>query len=218
MPRRNEPTERMCVVTRAVLPTAKLIRFVAAPDGSVVADLRHRLPGRGVWVSARADHVRTAVRKRLFARGLGDDAVVAADLADQVAASLADAAAAALSLARKAGTAIAGFGKVESAIAGREMVVGLIHAAEAAEDGSGKLDRQARARFGDSFPVVRLFAGEQLDLAFGRPNVIHAALLAGPASDNVLLRVDALAEFLGEDWRATGIHEPLPERNASAGT
>jgi hypothetical protein len=38
-----------------------------------------------------------------------------------------------------------------------------------------------------------------LDLAFGRANVIHAALLAGPASDNVLARVRALTAFLGED-------------------
>jgi hypothetical protein len=36
-------------------------------------------------------------------------------------------------------------------------------------------------------------------LAIGRTNVIHAALLAGPAGDNALLRVRALADFLGGD-------------------
>jgi len=38
-----------------------------------------------------------------------------------------------------------------------------------------------------------------LDLAFGRTNVIHAALLAGPASKNVLARVRALLRYLGGD-------------------
>jgi uncharacterized protein len=51
-------------------------------------------------------------------------------------------------------------------------------------------------------PVIRIFTGEQLDLAFGRANVIHAALLAGPASRNTLFRVRSLADFLGEGMGA----------------
>jgi len=56
---RREP-ERICIVTRAVAPVDALIRFVVAPDGAVVPDLRRRLPGRGIWVTAKADHVETA--------------------------------------------------------------------------------------------------------------------------------------------------------------
>ena len=50
MPRR-EP-ERTCIVTRRAAAPAELIRFVVAPDGEVVADLKGRLPGRGAWVTA----------------------------------------------------------------------------------------------------------------------------------------------------------------------
>ena len=32
----------------------ELLRFVLDPDGRVTPDLRNRLPGRGVWVSANA--------------------------------------------------------------------------------------------------------------------------------------------------------------------
>ena len=108
-----------------------------------------------------------------------------------------EAAESALSLARKAGSAVSGFGKVEAAL-GRESVVALIHASEASADGVAKLAAAAK-RAGASPEVISLFKGEQLDLAFGRANVIHAALLAGPASDNVLARVRALTAFLGED-------------------
>src|ERR1700738_3646911 len=89
-------------------PATAMIRFVIAPDGEVVADLRRRLPGRGVWVTAKSDLVATAEKKHLFQRGFGEPVKVAPGLAGRVAGQLATAAESALSLARKAGLAIAG--------------------------------------------------------------------------------------------------------------
>ena len=37
-----------------------MIRFVVAPDRSVVADLTSRLPGRGIWLSVGADVLQAA--------------------------------------------------------------------------------------------------------------------------------------------------------------
>ena len=56
----------MCAVTRAVLPESELIRFVAAPDGSVVADLKAKLPGRGVWIGGERELVAQAVKRNAF--------------------------------------------------------------------------------------------------------------------------------------------------------
>src|SRR5229473_1763845 len=61
---------RLCIATRQVRPVGELIRFVAGPDGAVVPDLKRRLPGRGVWVTARRGAVEEAVRRRAFGRGL----------------------------------------------------------------------------------------------------------------------------------------------------
>ena len=47
-----------------------MVRFVAGPGGEVVPDLKRKLPGRGVWVTARRDLVDKAVTRNLFARGL----------------------------------------------------------------------------------------------------------------------------------------------------
>jgi hypothetical protein len=44
-------------------------------------------------------------------------------------------------------------------------------------------------------PVIEFLMAEQLDLALGRPNVVHAALLAGPASDTCLSRLRRLGRF-----------------------
>ncbi len=214
MPPRNEPATRTCIVTREALPPERLIRFVAAPDGAVVPDLRHRLPGRGVWVRAAAAHVATAEKKRLFARGLQADVTVEPGLSDRVSGLLREAAVSSLSLARKAGELVTGYTKVEAAL--RESpVVALIHAAEAGADGVAKLDAVARRRTegtGAPLPVIRIFESGELDLALGRANVIHAALLAGPAGNNALNRVRALVEYLGGD---EGVGDALSSEGAS---
>jgi len=201
MPPRNEPPTRTCIVTREALPQERLIRFVAAPDGTVVPDLRRRLPGRGVWVKADAAHLRIAEKKRLFARGFEAAVRVEPGLADRVASLLREAALNAVSLARKAGELVIGFTKVDNAL--REgHVAALIHAADAASDGVAKLDAVARrtaAVTGRDMPRIRIFPSQELDLALGRSNVIHAALLAGPAGDNALRCVRFLVDFLDGD-------------------
>ncbi|MEO8669634.1 MAG: RNA-binding protein [Bauldia sp.] len=219
MPKSDQTSARTCIVTRQSASPDALIRFVIAPDGAVVADLRRRLPGRGVWVTASADMVRTAEKKKLFARGFGEPVKVEPGLAERVGDLLAMAAIGALSLARKAGEVVSGFAKVESALRS-DPVVALLHAAEAAPDGSAKLDAAMRRRFGAAgLPVIRCFTGTQLDLAFGRSNVIHAALLAGPASGNVLARVDALIRYLGGNGDETVAARPMSSvSELSAGT
>lgn len=191
--------ERTCVATRRVLPPEALIRFVRAPDGSVVPDLKRSLPGRGVWVSADAGSVRLAVRKKAFARGFKDAVTVDPDLAESVGALLAAHALAMLGFVNKAGLVVCGFAKVEAALA-RENVAALVEASEAGDDGVRKLAQAARrsGRSGEA-RAVRMFAGPQLDLALGRSNVVHAAVLAGPVSAAFLARCDAYARYLGMD-------------------
>ena len=205
MPRRNEPTDRMCVVTREVRPTAELLRFVADPSGEIVLDLRHRLPGRGVWVSARADIIRQAVRKKLFARSLKAAVRSPDDLDERVEKQLRQALLGALSLARKGGGLVTGFDAVSAAIEGGK-VAALIHASEAGADGVGKLQAALR-RKGADVPVLRRLSEPELSLALGRPHVIHAALLAGRAGRLALDLIDQLAWF--HDEPQDGDHSSL---------
>ena len=60
--------ERRDLVTHRVMDESRLIRFVAAPDGTVAPDLARKLPGRGLWVAADRASVSTAAAKGLFAR------------------------------------------------------------------------------------------------------------------------------------------------------
>lgn len=186
---------RMCVATRAVQPVSELIRFVVGPDGEVVADVKSKLPGRGIWVTATRDALLEAVKRKAFSRGFKRDVRLPPDLIDRTERLLERAVLDALAMAGKAGLVAAGFGKTESAL-DHEDVVGLLHAAGAASDGTRKLDAASHRRRSEAPPVVIGFLNSaQLDLALNRPNVVHAALLAGPASETFLARCRRLERF-----------------------
>ena len=189
--------ERTCIATRTRRPVDDLIRFVAAPDGTVVPDLKRNLPGRGVWVTATRQAVAEAVKKKAFGRGLKAEAKADGTLPDMVEGLLARQAREAVSLANKAGLVVSGFDKVEAAI-GRGPVRFVIHASDAAADGVRKLSQAVKRRFGESAAVEMTLRGlnfEELGLALGRSHVIHAALLDGPASRLCVARLRALERY-----------------------
>ena len=202
-------TMRMCAVTREVRPIDELIRFVVAPSGEVMADLKRKLPGRGLWVAASHQAVAEAVRRHQFSKGFKRDVRVASTLAADTEALLVRSVVEALAMAAKAGQVISGFSKVEDALRQRQAEV-LIHASDGAADGIRKLDAVVRQKAGindesNQFPVVTALTSEQLDLALGRSNVIHAALLAGPASKTFLSRSQILVRYrMADDDRTAG--------------
>jgi predicted RNA-binding protein YlxR (DUF448 family) len=205
---------RTSIVDRRAMPIEDLIRFVLAPDGSVVPDLKRSLPGRGVWVEATRAAVERAVEKKLFARALRTGVTVDPGLPALVDRLMCESTLGLLGLARKAGLVVTGFAKVEQAVA-RERLTALVRAAEAGEDGSAKMTAALRRRFGEEIgcPVLRIFTGAQLDLALGRSNVIHAALLAGRASESFLGRALALGRYRGVEAA-----DPMVGPRASRGT
>jgi predicted RNA-binding protein YlxR (DUF448 family) len=196
-PRSAAARERLCVATRSVKPVEGMIRFVVGPEGQLVADLKRRLPGRGVWVTATRRALAEAIRRGAFARSFKRDVRVGPDLAEEVEHLLERAALDALAIAYKAGEVVAGFAQVEAALR-QKPVTALLHAADASPDGVRKIAAAANRRFGPQaahIPMVASFTSAQLDLALGRANVVHAALLAGRASGSFLERCRSLAGF-----------------------
>ena len=203
-PRAAKPgTERMCAVSRQVRPIDELIRFVVAPDGEVVPDLKRKLPGRGLWLTARQATVAEAVRRQVFARGFKRGVKAAPTLAEDTGRLLARSVSDALAIAAKAGQVVSGFAKVEEALAQRS-VAALLHARDGAADGIRKLNarlealrRENEQKTGKSLdiPVIMELTSAELDLALGRSNVIHAAVLAGAASGTFLSRSRILVRY-----------------------
>lgn len=188
---------RLCAATRAARSPEDLIRFVAGPDGVLVPDLARKLPGRGVWVGADKASVTRAVAAKAFARSLKRPVEVAADLPEIVETLLARRALEALSIANKAGQVVVGFAQVDSLLDSGQAVA-LVHGNDAAEGGRDKLDRKFRAVSGaknQPAPVVDAFAIQQISLAMGRTNVVHAGLIQGGATSRFLTEADRLVRY-----------------------
>jgi uncharacterized protein len=195
----DEMNDRTCIVSRRPAGPDELVRFVVGPDGTVVPDLKRNLPGRGCWVTADREHVDKAVKKGAFARALKAQVTVPPDLGGMVDRLLAKSALGALGLARKAGAVALGATKVEAAVrSGAALLV--LHATEASEDGLRKIAQARRATAHIGGPEIRaykLFSEQELGLALGGTNVIHAAVLAGDAGRMAEKRMVALDRYRG---------------------
>lgn len=190
---------RRCLVTHLRAEKTAMIRFVVGPEGEIVPDLALRLPGRGMWLSARRDVLETAVKRGVFARAAKRRVSVPADLAAAVASGLRLRIGETLGLARRAGQAIAGFDKArEWLISGR---AGLV---VAARDGSA----DERARFltagflaamkaGAAVAVVDPLSGADLGRIFARERVVHVALASGRLAATVASDAARLAGIEG---------------------
>ena len=175
---------RRCAVTRERLAKEQMIRFVIGPDRCVVPDIAAKLPGRGIWLSARRDVIETASKRGAFSKAARAQVTVPPDLCAGLCLVLTRRIGDTLGLARRAGQAFAGFVKArEWIVAGR---VGLV---VQAYDGSS----EERARFlggrGAELPVVAPLDGAQLGVIFGREHVVHVVVASGRLA--AMLRVEA---------------------------
>lgn len=169
---------RQCIVTRTLLPTSGMIRFVVAPDKAIIPDIVAKLPGRGLWLEASRQTVQAAVKQSLFAKAARQTVLVEPDLDQRVAALLKRRCLERLALIQKSGQIITGFTKLKSALENNEIAV-LIHAVEAAPDGIKKLAAKKTASTRHTnrpIPVVRSFTGSDLDAALGGSNLTHIGI------------------------------------------
>ena len=209
---------RTCIVTRRQAGPDELIRFVVGPDRVVVPDLKRNLPGRGCWVTADREHVDKAAKKGLFGRAFKAQVTVPADLGGMVDLLLARAALGALGLARKAGALALGATKVEASVrSGAALLV--LHATEASADGLRKIAQARRATAHAGGPEIRaykLFSEQELGLALGGTNVIHAAVLAGDAGRSAEKRMVALDRYRGGSPDELAMFAAIADGNEAA--
>ena len=188
---------RRCIVTRSELSPDDLIRFVADPSGRIVPDIARKLPGRGVWVTGERSAIEAAVKANAFAKSLKRQVMVPPDLPQIIDALFVRRLLNALSLANKAGLVSTGAEKVEKLLdSGR--AVALLHGSDGTSEGRRKLDRKFTAiQRGKGQParVVDWLTIEELSLAMGRSNVVHAGLIQGGATKRFLSEAERLRRY-----------------------
>lgn len=186
---------RRCLVNRTQGRREEMLRFAAAPDGTLVFDPGATLPGRGLWLSADGNVIELAVRRGVFPRAARAPLKIPQDLRAQVEAALTRRIADLLGLARRSGAAISGFEKAREWLqAGRGGVI------VQAMDGSA----EERARFagGRALPRVTVLSAAALGKIFGREHTVHVVVAPGRLAG--MIEIEALRLQGVADGRVSG--------------
>jgi predicted RNA-binding protein YlxR (DUF448 family) len=185
---------RRCIASGDSVSPDKMIRFVIGPDDFVVPDLSHKLPGRGCWVTSSREAVRKAIERDLFSKAAKRKVKCAPDLDALIEGLLVRRCCDLLGFARRAGIVTSGFAKVEMLVrakAGR--IAALVEACDSGPADRGKLFGYARKN--RDIRVIGNLTQAEIGLAFGRENVVHAALTQSPLAVRFISEAERLGGF-----------------------
>jgi len=210
--RGHKPRERRCVARNEVRDPQVMIRFVMGPENIVFPDVLGKLPGRGVWVSAARDDLKTAIEKGGFKRGFKGNVTVPDDLNVQVEAGLRRHTLSLIGMAKKSGKLFIGFDQVM--VAARSDALGWrIEASDGAEGARGKIRALSKAVAHElELPLPRVigcFSSTELGAVVGREAITHCAVPHGRIAKSLGVSAKRLAGFVSrvpEGW-ADAQHE-----------
>ena len=164
-----------------------MIRFVRGPDGDAVPDLEEKLPGRGAWVVADREALAQMQKRNPFARAFKAETRLADDLPEVLVRLLRRKCLELLGLARSAGQVVTGLEKVTAHAMTRPVGVMVV----SSDAGPGAVEKATR--LAGSAPVIDCFDRDELGLALGLDNMVHAAIAPGRLAARFLREVERLS-------------------------
>ena len=206
---------RRCIVTRESLPKEAMLRFVLGPDRALVPDLAGRMPGRGMWLSARGDVLERALNRGAFMKAARGPVHPIPDLRQAIVDGLRRRLRDQVGLARRAGQAVVGFQQAREWLqAGRAAV--LVEASDGSES------ERSRLVGGHGVPVVPVLDAAELGALFGRDHAVHVAVAPGRLAEGILTEAARLSGLLSHEpaaraLRADGQPQPLGGKRAVQG-
>lgn len=197
---KHEP-ERRCIISGEREGRDALVRLALSPDGEVLPDIGARAPGRGAWVTPDRALVAEAQAKGKLKGALqrafkGDVKRVPEDMADRIEAGLKRAALDRLGLELRSGNLLLGSDRIAGAVDSGEARL-VLHAADAAPDGVRKLAQRLHSAGGKAKAIALPTGRDELSLALGQANVVHAAVRDRQAALRVESAVGRWRAYLG---------------------
>jgi len=181
---------RRCIVTRESAAKETMLRFVLGPDRVVVPDLAGKLPGRGLWLSARADVLERATKRGAFAKAARGTVQLPPDLAARIEDGLRGRIRDLVGFARRSG----------QAVSGRESVREWLQAGKAGllvEASDGSAAERSRLVGRREMPVVAPLPAEVLGSVFARDHAVHVAIAPGRLAQAIAVEAARLAGIVG---------------------
>jgi hypothetical protein len=163
-----------------------------------------------MWVSADRASIETATAKNHFSKAAKANVKASAGLAARIEKLIVRRMSDDLGLAKRSGALVSGFDNVLRELDGARGPAALVEACDGAADGRRKLVGSAKAR-GLRLPLIDVLTSDEISLALGRGNVIHAALKSGALAERLIFEAGRLCGF-----RASGEHAgPIPADEGS---
>lgn len=189
--------QRTCVSCRKVHNPEQLVRYVVAPDGRLLVDYRHRLPGRGAYICFDLNCLRAAVERKQFQRSLRcqlqlDGARLQAELGDAVLQKIVNL----VGMARKSGQIISGSNMVISSLRAGEEIAIVLLCEDVSEPIADKIRHLTERR---NVFDCQLFSKETLGQLLGKGERSVAAVTAGSLADALLIELQRYTQMVREN-------------------
>ena len=197
--------ERRCILTGEHGERSALLRLAVSPDGDVLPDVLARAPGRGAWIGVSRSELEQAMAKGKLRGALarafkGASLTVAEDLPERIQSALVRVLLDRLGLEMRAGFLILGSDRIAEQARGGVLDL-LMHAADASEGGTAKLDqawRVGRDMEGSGARGIRLpLDRAALSVALGRENVVHLGVAGRKPAERVEQALLRLLHYTG---------------------
>lgn len=189
--------QRTCLGCRQTFDQSALLRYVRSPQGAVVADFRHRLPGRGAYTCWARTCIEQAVRRRQFERAFRQpcNGLEVDQLLGETVRMLLDRLLGLIGMARKSSQIVTGGNAVLAAMQRHQRLALLVVAVDVS---AGIEDKIRGKAVREQLEVCKLFSKSELGQITGRAETSVLGLLEGQLSDTFAADLDKYRNVSGE--------------------
>ncbi|OQY25137.1 MAG: hypothetical protein B6I37_02070 [Desulfobacteraceae bacterium 4572_35.2] len=188
---------RTCIACRATKAQETLVRYVLAPDGSLLVDYQHKLPGRGSYTCLNKKCMTQAVQRKAFSRSLKnaqlnvDVEQLISSLQEQVTARVLNL----IGMARKASLVSSGSQLVISSLKNPRDIAWVLMAKDITQGvGSKVRERTMRA----NVPLIECFDKAAIGQALGLSERSVLALMKSPLAQSLNQELQRYMYVMGE--------------------
>ena len=190
--------QRTCIACRQTRDQAQLVRYVVAPDGALLVDYRHRLPGRGAYTCIDLQCLQAAVIKKQFSRSFrGKCSDLSTEtLQDSLQQALLQRIANLIGMARKSGQVVSGSNAVLMALR-QQSKQALVIISEDISDSIAAKIKELSGR--QKISCSQLFSKGMLGQVLGKGERSVLAIQAGPLAEALLIELQRYAQLAREN-------------------
>lgn len=188
--------QRSCLGCRQVFDQDRLVRYVLSPDGEVLVDYRHKLPGRGAYTCLDRGCIDSAVKRRQFDRSFRgslrnvEAEILSEAVRQQVSARILNL----LGMARKSGNVISGSSLVMETLSSRSGLALVLVASDVSAAIGEKVAAKSAAA---GVPCFSLFDKETLGRILGKGERSVIAFKQGLLAESVKIELSRYENIVG---------------------